>query len=521
MRAVWLAALRRNAAIWILSAIAASSCSPSHQAEKQPASHAAAQASAAEPLPAYEAALPADLPPIVGKTFTGDFNEMVKRRLIRVGVPFNRTFYFIDGGVQRGLSYEYATMFEDQLNKQLPPGNLRVHVVLLPIPHDALLPQLRAGKLDVAIAQLTVTPDREKLVDFSIPTRRNVNEVLVTGPASQNIASLQDLRDKVVYVRRSSSYYASLAAYNQRQAAAGRPQIRVVAAPESLEDDDLLEMVNAGLVPATVVDNYLADYWNKVFPSLVVHHDLTLSTGGNLAVAFRKDSPELAAALNGFITKNGFDSAIGREITAKYLQSTEYVKDAASEADRKKFNDMIALFRRYGDQYSFDYLLMAAQGYQESRLNQEAKSPVGAIGVMQLMLPTGREQGVGDIHQVDPNIHAGVKYMRFMRNQYFEHEPMTDLNKGLFTFAAYNAGVGRIQQLRREAAQRGLDPNVWFGNVELVASERIGRETVTYVSNIYKYYLAYSMITEAQQAQHAAMVSIAERRQGAGAGAPP
>jgi membrane-bound lytic murein transglycosylase MltF len=517
MRARWSAALRRNAAIGLLSAIAASACSPSHQAEKQRVAHAAAQASAAEAPPAYEAALPADLRSLIDKPFTGDFNEMIKRRLIRVGVPFNRTFYFIDGGAQRGLSYEYATMFEDQLNKRLPPGSLRVHVVLLPMPHDLLLPQLRAGKVDVAIAQLTVRPEHEKLVDFSIPTRRNVDEVLVTGPGSQNITSLQDLGDKVVYVRRSSSYYASLAAYNQRQAEAGRPQIRVEAAPESLEDDDLLEMVNAGLVPATVVDNYLADYWNKVFPSLVVHHDLTLRTGGNLAVAFRKNSPELAAALNDFISKNGFETAIGRVLTARYLQSTDYVKDAASAADRKKFLDMVALFHRYGDEYSFDYLLMAAQGYQESRLNQEAKSPVGAIGVMQLMLPTGREQDVGDIHQVDPNIHAGVKYMRFMRDKYFAHEPMTDLNKGLFTFAAYNAGVGRIQQLRREAAQRGLDPNVWFGNVELVASERIGRETVTYVSNIYKYYLAYSLITRAQQAQHAAMLSVAQRKQDVGA----
>ena len=115
---------------------------------------------------------------------------------------------------------------------------------------------------------------------------------------------------------------------------------------------------------------------------------------------------------------------------------------------------------------------------------------------MQVMPATGKELKVGDIKQEEPNIHAGVKYMRFMIDQYFANEPMDRLNKALFAFAAYNAGPGRVRSLRKEAAKRGLDPNVWFNNVEVVASEKIGRETVTYVSNIYKYYIAYKLITE-------------------------
>jgi membrane-bound lytic murein transglycosylase MltF len=155
---------------------------------------------------------------------------------------------------------------------------------------------------------------------------------------------------------------------------------------------------------------------------------------------------------------------------------------------------MVELFKKYGAQYEMDYLLMAAQGYQESTLDQGVKSPVGAIGVMQVMPATGKELKVGDINKVEPNIHAGVKYMRFMIDQYFKDEPIDDLNKGLMAFAAYNAGPGRLRQLRREAEKRGLNPNVWFGNVERIASERIGRETVTYVSNIYKYYVAYKLL---------------------------
>jgi membrane-bound lytic murein transglycosylase MltF len=480
----------------------------SAQAQNQPLAPAQVQAAAQGQAPAYEAALPPELRSLVTRTYTGDLDGMVQHRIIRIGAPFNRTFFFVDSGVQRGLSYEYAMLFEKQLNEQLHTGNLAVHVVLLPMSRDMLLPQLRAGKIDMVVAQMTVTPERLQVVDFSDPTRQNVNEVLVTGPGATGVKSFEDLRQAKVMVRRSSSYWNSLQAYNSRQAAQGKPRLNVLEAPESLEDDDLLEMVNAGLIPGTVVDDYLANYWKQVFPNLQVHEDLALRTGGQLAVAIRKNSPKLAAELNGFLAKNGLDSVIGRTLIQRYLRSTDFVKDAASRGDRARFQQMVTLFRKYGDQYSFDYLLMAAQGYQESRLNQGAKSHVGAIGVMQLMPKTGQAQEVGDIRKIDPNIHAGVKYMRFMRDRYFEGQPMDDLNKGLFTFAAYNAGAGRIAQLRREAAQEGLDPNVWFGNVERVASEQIGRETVTYVSNIYKYYIAYRLIEEQTEERKKAKVAL-------------
>jgi len=166
------------------------------------------------------------------------------------------------------------------------------------------------------------------------------------------------------------------------------------------------------------------------------------------------------------------------------------------------------MFRTYADQYKVDYLLMAAQGYQESGLDQSVKSAVGAIGVMQLMPATGKEQGVGDITQIEPNIHAGVKYFRFMMDTFYNDDPMDGPNKGLMTLASYNAGPGRIRQLRAETARRGLNPNVWFGNVERVVSERVGRETVQNVGNIYKYYVAYKLVTERSEARDAAKGAV-------------
>lgn len=461
------------------------------------------------PPPAYETALPENLRSIVDTPFKGDLDAMVERRLIRVAAPFNRTYYFIDGGAQRGLSYEYMNLFEGELNRSRGGGALAVHVVMIPMPRDMLIPALKAGRVDMVVAQLTITPERLREVDFTDPTRTEVSEIPVTAPGSPPLASADELSGKHVFVRRSSSYHSSLLALNRRLEAKGRPPVRIEEAPESLEDDDLLEMVNAGLIPATVTDDYLARFWKKVFPGLVLGERAPVRSGGQLAVAIRKNSPALAAELNGFIERFGLQTAMGRILNQRYLQSGKYVTDAASQEERRKFMNMAELFRKYGAQYDVDYLLMAAQGYQESRLDQDVKSPVGAIGVMQVMPETGAEQGVGDIRQLDPNVHAGVKYMRFMMDRYYRDEPMDDQNKLLFTFASYNAGPGRLRQLRREASKRGLNPNIWFGNVEQIASERIGRETVTYVSNIYKYYIAYRLITRQTEQKRDARAKMA------------
>jgi membrane-bound lytic murein transglycosylase MltF len=451
---------------------------------------------------------PAGVQAMLSKRFTGDFDQMVARRLIRVGVTYNRTFYFVDKGVPRGVAYEMGRAFEDELNKKRKKAAAKVLVVFVPLPRDLLAKALTEGKVDLVVAQVTIRPELQAVVDFTRPTRTNVNEVVVTGPGSPAIAAADDLSGQDVYTRKDSKYYQSLGALNKRLKAKGKAPVVIREVPGNLEDEDLLEMVNAGLLPAIVVDDYLAGFWKQVFTNLTVHERATLRTGASLGVPIRKHSPRLKAALNAFLAKNGLGTALGNTLEKRYLVSTAYAKNATSEAERKKFLALVDLFRKYGDQYKLDYLLMAAQGYQESQLDQNAKSRVGAIGVMQVMPATGKDMKVGDIRQVEANIHAGVKYVRFMVDQYFKDEPMDVMNKGLFAFASYNAGPGRVRQLRQEARKRGLDPNVWFGNVEQIASERIGRETVTYVANIYKYYVAYKLIAEDRARREASKAGL-------------
>jgi len=427
--------------------------------------------------------------------WTGDLDGMVERRMIRVLTAFSRTQYFVDRGTPRGTAYDQGKLFEEELNRKLGrPDHEKVHIQFVPLSRGELIPALLAGKGDIVMADLTVTPERRQQIDFTEPWIDGVDEIVVTSPNGPVITTVDDLSGKDVFVRASSSYHQSLLDLNARFAKEGKPPVTVTPAPEELEDEDLLEMANAGLVDVLVVDNHKAWFWQRVWPKLKLYPTATLRTGARIAWAVRKDSPALKAALDAFLQTNGASSLTARMIFRRYLLNTQYVQGAAADASRKRFAALVALFRKYGAQYDMDWMLMAAQGYQESRLDQAARSHVGAIGVMQVMPATGRELKVGDIRQPDPNIHAGVKYIRSMVDRYYANEPMDDLNKVLFAFAAYNAGPGRIRQLRREAADRGLDANVWFDNVERIASERIGRETVTYVSNIYKYYVTYLLI---------------------------
>jgi membrane-bound lytic murein transglycosylase MltF len=430
----------------------------------------------------------------VTKPWTGDLDGMIERRMVRVLTTFSKTQYFIDRGTPRGTAYDQGMLLENDLNKRLAPGQLKVHVQFVPVSRDELIPALIAGKGDIVMGDLTVTSERAKVVDFTEPWIAGVDEIVVTSPQGPAIATVEDLSGQEVFVRASSSYYQSLLKLNAGLTNEGKAPATLTPAPEALEDEDLLEMANAGLVKVLVVDNHKAWFWQRVWPSLKLYPNVALRTGGEIAWAIRKNSPQLMNGVNAFLDTNGRDSLTARMIFRRYLLNTQYVKGAGADVSRRRFETLVALFRKYGAQYNMDWMLMAAQGYQESRLDQRARSHVGAIGVMQVMPDTGKELKVGDIHEVAPNIHAGVKFIRTMIDRYYANEPMDDLNKILFAFASYNAGPGRIRQLRREATARGLDANVWFNNVERIASERIGRETVTYVSNIYKYYVSYLLI---------------------------
>jgi len=440
---------------------------------------------------------------VANKPWTGDFDRMLERRMIRVYAPYSRSLYFNDKGRERGLSAELVRDFERWVNqkyaKQLGKRPLTIYIV--PATRDKLLPDVANGLADIAVGNLTVTPERLKLVDFVAPAAvRTVDEIVVTGPASPPIASLDDLAGRTVHVRRASSYYDSLVALSERLRAAGKPEIRLVLVPDALEDEDMLEMLNTGLLEVMVVDDWKAKMWAQALPKLVLHADLVLRDSGRIGWAIRKDSPRLAAEIEDFHRNWAAKQGVIDYRLAQYMKRVKELKDPTGTGEWRRFKETLALFEKYGDRYGFDPLMLAAQGYQESTLDQNAKSHVGAIGVMQIMPATGAELKVGDIRQIEPNIHGGAKYMDQLMARYFPDAKFSEANRPLFAFASYNCGPGNVAKMRREAARRGLDPDKWFNNVEIVAAEKIGIETTTYVRNIYKYYVAYKLLLEAHDA---------------------
>jgi len=443
---------------------------------------------------------------LMERPWWGDLDGLLERRVIRALVVPTQTHYFIRDGQPQGIAAEMLLAFERYLNGKYKPAqrHLKTHVVFVPTTRDDLIPALNEGRGDLAVAALTITPGRLAEADFSAPFIRDVSEIVVTGPASPSLVTPEDLADRVVHVRPSSSYYEHLLALNGRFRDQGRPPIRLVAVPEYLQDADLMELVDAGLLGLIVVDDYKARLWARVFPNLVLHPEIAINSGGDFGWMMRKESPLLKAEVDAFARKHRQGTLFGNTVINRYTESTRFVRDAVAGSARLRFDAVDDIFRRYADRYELDYLLTLAQGYQESRLDHRVRSPAGAIGIMQVMPKTGWALGVGDISKLEPNVHAGTKYLRDLIDRYFSDPGVDELNQTLFAIAAYNAGPSRINRLRREAAERGLDPDTWFGQVEVVVAQKIGRETVNYVANIFKTYYAYRLLAANEAARQQA-----------------
>src|SRR3954469_9561776 len=434
-----------------------------------------------------------DVTPIVWR---GDFDQMLERRGIRVVVPFSRSLFFIDKGAQRGLTADLLEEFERWLNKRHDTGARALTLQIFPVARDELLPWLVKGHADIAAGNLPITKARDRLVECSDPTVERVDEILVTALGVTVPADVEGLAALEIHARPTSSAYESLRELDERLRGGGSPRLQVLDVPDVLEDEDLLDMLNAGLVKAIVVDSWKAQLWTPVLRRTKAHPELVLRTDGSVGWALRENTPQLKRLVNEFLHEATRGSQLAEKRLAVYERRFRTLGNPTLQPDWRKFQASLGTFRKYGARYHFDPLMLAAQAYQESRLDPTAVSSAGAIGLMQVMPATGAAMNVGDIHDPDANIHAGTKYMRQILDRHFREAAFSVQDRNLFAFASYNAGPGRIAQMRGIAARQGLDPNRWFNNVEIAAAEQIGTETVRYVRNIYKYYTAYRLQTD-------------------------
>ncbi len=437
---------------------------------------------------------------------TDDLPAIRERKIIHALVNHNQTNYFLTGVEEHGFEYELLRKYEKHLNRGVSRRKRRIKMVFIPVPFERLIPELLEGRGDIAAAGLTITGDRKKRVKFSAPYLPNVDEIVVSHKKAKPLTSIEDLSGKKVFVVHSSSYAQHLRQLSKHFISQWRWPVRIREANKYLQSEDLMEMVNARIIDYMVVDNHIAEIWSQVYKNLVLYKEIKVNSGGKIAWAMRPDNLQLLKHVNGFLKKHRKGSLVGNILFNRYFKNTKWVTNPISESERKKFDTIVKLLKKYGDRYGFDWLMIGAQAYQESRLDQAKVSPRGAIGVMQVLPSTAADPNVGirDIRKLENNIHAGVKYLNFLRKKYYSDPAIRPEAQVHFAHAAYNAGPSRVRRMRSVASKMGLDPNKWFANVETAALRIVGQEPVRYVVNIQKYYIAYKLVSEEKAKREAA-----------------
>jgi len=435
---------------------------------------------------------------------TDDLDAMVKRRNIRALVLINPIGFFYDNGQPMGIMYDALSALETYVNQKFNTGALKVEISFIPVRPDQVEAALNEGVGDFVAYSLVVTPERKQQVAFTVALETNAQQVLVTGPNFGAVTSVDALGGKEIYADPLTVQYQALQELNDRLKKAGKPLIVIKSADKYLLEDDLVQMVDAGLLPATVAEASRAKLWTQVLHHLTVHSEVVLASGEQTAWALRKNNPQLKQLLDEFIAPRALGSSFGNTLVRRYLESTRWVVNSTSPREMKKFEALSGLFKNYATEYDFDYLMMMAQGYQESRLEQSVRSPGGAVGIMQVMPRDAAASpiNVPNVWTAEGNIHAGIKILRTIEDKYLNDPKLDSLNKTLLAFASYNAGPNQIAWLREQAPKQGLDPNQWFGNMELMVARNIGQVTVTYVGNVYKYYVAYKLALQTSTDGH-------------------
>jgi membrane-bound lytic murein transglycosylase MltF len=428
---------------------------------------------------------------------TDDLDKLKELKIIRALVVPGRTDFYIEQGHIRGAAVHLLELYEKHLNKGIKKEEQKTRIVYIPVNFNDLIPFLIAGKGDIAVSFLTITEERKKLVNFASGYSRKINELFITNKdIDSSFKTLDDLAGQTAYVLKDSSFVSHLKILNAQFKDKGLKPITIKQSVDYLTSEDILEMLNAGAIDLTVSDDYKANLWAKALPNIRVREDLVLNQDGHVGWAIRKNNPQLQTSLNEFAQTIKKGSLLGNIIFNRHYGRDQKLAALNLKEEHNRYSQFIELFKKYGNEYDIDHFKLIAQAYQESGLKQDMRSHRGAVGVMQILPTTAADKNVNisKVEQLENNIHAGTKYMNFLRTRYFSDPEISRENQIFFSWAAYNAGPANVRKMRTLAEEMGLDRNIWFQNVEVAAGKIIGAETVKYVANIYKYYSVYLLL---------------------------
>ncbi len=431
----------------------------------------------------------------------GDLPVILQNQSLRVLVAYDNVSFFMNKGKQDGLYVALMHQFEKFLQSKYHEAK-RLKIYFIPVRQDQMMQRISEGYGDIAMG-VSPTNNFKRYVDFTIPEKLWLKEIAVTRSGSKPIRKIEDFAGGFFWVRKSSSYYESLKTINTYLKAMKLKPVTIIQADEFLTDADLVDMVSKGEILATVVNDSKLVVWKRYFQGVRFNVDVPLKVNGTLVWAIRHESKQLYREANLFLREYRDGTPNGKVIYDRYMRTLPTYASRYNRPDNEwlglkadKFTKYAKIFRNYGSKYNIDWMLLMAQSYQESTLNPNAISNRGAVGIMQVLPSTASEWyiNINSVHDVDNNVHAGTKYMRYMLDNYFCEKSISLSEKILFALASYNCGPNRIMKYRREAKEKGLDPNKWFDNVEKIAMEHSALETVKYVRNISSLYVSYQNV---------------------------
>ena len=439
----------------------------------------------------------------------GGLDAARERGFLRMAVAPDPLMIAFDGEAALGVAISIATELEIFLSGLPGASPTPTVVVPTPTPRNAIVDSLVEGRTDFSTLTVSSAEETEEL-QYTQALIEDVNDVPVLSPDLEGIETIDDLVGIPIYVQENGRYAANLERLNAARAEEGKELLTVRLVDERLDDYDLMELVEIGVIRATVATDFKANFWNTIYTSAVVRDDIELTPDGRIVWSVRESNDQLLETLDDFadIAKKG--TLLGNVVLNQYADSADWIENIGTEDSRRLIDEVGPVIERYSDEYGFESELVIAQAYQESRLDQTKRSHVGAIGVMQVMPTTAADPVVGipDVTTLDNNVNAGIKYLRWLRDTFFDDPEISTLDQTLLSFAAYNAGPGGVRRAQKRAVELGLDPNVWFENVEVAIQQAVSREPAIYVRNIFKYYVSARLLEELEAEAEVARESV-------------
>ncbi|MCK0543073.1 transglycosylase SLT domain-containing protein [Pseudomonas syringae pv. aptata] len=418
-----------------------------------------------------------------------DLPAIRSSKVLRVLVNQSRNSSGDVKGQEIGVEYHRLQAFEQYLNSHSRAGQ-KITIKVIPKAKNQLPTALQRGEGDMIAPGELLDVSDAKGIQASAPIVHDVPLVLVGVRGQRSVRRVDQLSGKTLSLPTGSAADEALHQVNRQLELRKLPLAKIEWVDPSLAVEDVLEMVQAGIYPMTLVEQPIAERWARIMPKLRIERGLTLQTHGDISWFVRDNATQLRASVDDFL-KDYKPSAQQDQVFANAYKNTYKVNNPLVRNNLQRLEQLRPMLQRHADAQGMDWLDLAALAFKESKLDPSAKGSGGATGLLQITPSAAKSVGVPSIQSADDNIRAGSRYMALIQRKYFSSNRVNERERMAFVMAAYNLGPERVQGMREEARRRGLNPNQWFFQTERVAMEQGGANVVAFVNSVNKYYLAF------------------------------